>query len=98
MMFNDSKLCAVSQTQWSASLPTAMFFHHYWLCVFVELVQKKAYDLILTTCRKKCSSWMAMSWSSSWHERISVSVPGHGPHTTQQAVERHNCTLKQLGA
>ena len=49
MMFNDSKLCAVSQTQWSASLPTAMFFHHYWLCVFVELVQKKAYDLILTT-------------------------------------------------
>ena len=42
----ENKLYAVSQIQWSSSLPTAMLFHHHWLCVFLELAQKKAYDLI----------------------------------------------------
>ncbi|CAE7528782.1 DJA6 [Symbiodinium sp. CCMP2592] len=90
----ENKLYAVSQIQWSSSLPTAMLFHHHWLCVFLELAQKQAYDLI-RYLQKEVLYMTDNVWTSSWCGGIHSSVPGHGPHTAQQALERFNRTLKQ---
>ena len=82
----DNAQYLASQVLFSAALPTSVLFHQHWLAVLVELARRKAWALS-TYAQDHLLRFIDGRWTAGW-------LGGHGPHSAQQALERHNRTLK----
>ena len=90
----DNALYVKSMIHFSASLPTEMMFHACWGAAFVELSKRKAFALIKYAQQHLLQMDSNGRWVAACAAGINVSVPGHGPHTLQQSLERFNSTIK----